>query len=175
MAGPAVNLETVKTLVALHGQRKAARIAGLNENTVRTWAKRYKWKCAFHVKLGRPKTHQQPDTIAKTLASARNHLATTSPANLLVNQVEDWKNTSRSNLARFVAEASGEAVEHKHKLAITRKAKDLADIHGSLFPAEDNRSTILNVAFLTRETSPNEKPVYDVSGSKSVIDNDTKV
>jgi hypothetical protein len=33
--------EAIKTLVVLHGQRKAARIAGLSENTVKSWALRY--------------------------------------------------------------------------------------------------------------------------------------
>lgn len=40
---PSINKEAVKALVLLYGQREAARKAGLNENTVRSWAMRYKW------------------------------------------------------------------------------------------------------------------------------------
>ncbi len=41
-----VNKEAVRLLVIQHGQREAARIAGLNEDTVCSWAKRYGWSIA---------------------------------------------------------------------------------------------------------------------------------
>ncbi len=41
-----VNKEAVKLLVELHGQREGARLAGLNEDTVCSWAKRYGWSAS---------------------------------------------------------------------------------------------------------------------------------
>ncbi len=41
-----VNKEAVRLLVIQHGQREAARLAGLNEDTVCSWAKRYGWSTA---------------------------------------------------------------------------------------------------------------------------------
>ena len=41
-----VSKEAIKLLVLQHGQREAARIAGLNEDTVCSWAHRYNWKPA---------------------------------------------------------------------------------------------------------------------------------
>lgn len=40
---PKINKEAVKTLVVAYGQREAARRAGINENTVRSWCMRYGW------------------------------------------------------------------------------------------------------------------------------------
>jgi len=45
--------KAIKTLVVLHGQRKAARIAGLSENTVKSWSLRYGWN-----KLPKPSAHR---------------------------------------------------------------------------------------------------------------------
>ena len=49
-----VNKEALRLLVLQHGQREAARIAGLSENTVMSWARRYNWTAR--------KTHAQPGT-----------------------------------------------------------------------------------------------------------------
>ena len=46
MSATPVNKEAIRVLVLQHGQREAARIAGLNEDTVCSWAKRYQWKAA---------------------------------------------------------------------------------------------------------------------------------
>ena len=46
MTATPVNKEAIRVLVLQHGQREAARIAGLNEDTVCSWAKRYQWKAA---------------------------------------------------------------------------------------------------------------------------------
>lgn len=43
-----VNKEAVKVLVQQNGIREGARIAGLNENTVLSWAHRYGWQPAIN-------------------------------------------------------------------------------------------------------------------------------
>jgi hypothetical protein len=43
MSATPVNKEAIRVLVLQHGQREAARIAGLNEDTVCSWAHRYGW------------------------------------------------------------------------------------------------------------------------------------
>jgi len=45
-ANQKVSKEAIRVLVLQHGQREAARIAGLNEDTVCSWAKRYHWTSA---------------------------------------------------------------------------------------------------------------------------------
>ena len=56
MATP-VNKEAIRVLVIQHGQREAARIAGLNENTVRSWAMRYKWSTPTAATKTQPNGH----------------------------------------------------------------------------------------------------------------------
>ncbi len=42
-----INKEAIRLLVIQHGIREGARIAGLNENTVLSWAHRYNWQPAI--------------------------------------------------------------------------------------------------------------------------------
>jgi transposase len=57
MTATPVNKEAIRVLVIQHGQREAARIAGLNENTVRSWARRYKWSTPNSASKVQPNGH----------------------------------------------------------------------------------------------------------------------
>lgn len=64
-----VNKEAIRVLVIQHGQREAARIAGINENTVRSWAMRYKWSTPTSATKTQPNGHSDlVERISDTLA-----------------------------------------------------------------------------------------------------------
>ena len=57
MPAAKANKEAIRILVLEHGQREAARIAGLNENTVRSWAMRYNWSTPTAATKTQPNGH----------------------------------------------------------------------------------------------------------------------
>ncbi len=84
--------ESIKTLVVLHGQRKAARIAGLSENTVKSWALRYGWN-----KLPKP----SPDPA--------HPIRTQSPAAIVADELSQNKTRSILALSRYTTQTSEKA------------------------------------------------------------------
>jgi hypothetical protein len=129
--------ESIKTLVVLHGQRKAARIAGLSENTVKSWALRYHWN-----KLPKPSPHPA------------HPIRTQSPAAIVADELSQNKGRSTLALSRYTAQASEQAAEHPDKLGIAGKVKDVAGVHTTLWPPEQNPNPILNLAILTGARVP---------------------
>ena len=140
--------ESIKTLVVLHGQRKAARIAGLSENTVKSWALRYGWN-----KLPKPLPHPT------------HPIRTRSPAAIVADELSENKARSTLALSRYTAQASELAAEHRDKLSITGKVKDVAGVHKTLWPEESNPNAILNVAILTGAQRPRRVSPYQRNGT----------
>jgi hypothetical protein len=56
------------------------------------------------------------------------------------------------------------AAEHKDKLGIAGKVKDLADVHKTLWPDQQETKPILNLAVLTGEYQPHRIPPIDETG-----------
>jgi hypothetical protein len=129
--------ESIKTLVVLHGQRKAARIAGLSENTVKSWALRYGWN-----KLPKPLPHPT------------HPIRTRSPAAIVADELSQNKARSTLALSRYSACAAEEAALHPDKLGIAGKVKDVAGVHKALWPEETAREQILQVDFLVNYSPP---------------------
>jgi uncharacterized protein YjcR len=71
VSDPKINREAIKTLVVQHGQREAARISGVNSNTVRSWCMRYGWKQAVPgSNHSQPICNQSPsDALATSIAN----------------------------------------------------------------------------------------------------------
>jgi len=136
--------ESIKTLVVLHGQRKAARIAGLSENTVKSWALRYGWN-----KLPKPSPHPT------------HPIRTQSPAAIVADELSQNKARSTLALSRYAAQASEQAAFHPDKLEIAGKAKDVASVHRTIWPEEAQQTQILNVALLTRGQKTRRVNDYD--------------
>ena len=134
--------EAIKTLVVLHGQRKAARIAGLSENTVKSWALRYRWN-----KL--PKPHPDPT----------HPIRTRSPATIVADELSRNKKRSKLALSRYTAEAAEQAAESDGDLRLSRNVRDLVAVHSVLWPVETD-SSILDIAFLTGKKEPT--PIEDL-------------
>ena len=136
--------ESIKTLVVLHGQRKAARIAGLSENTVKSWALRHGWN-----KL--PKPSPQP----------MHPIRTRSPAAIVADELSENKVRSTLALSRYTAQASEQAAIHPDKLGIAGKVKDVSSVHRTLWPEETAREQILQVDFLVNYSPPSGVEGHD--------------
>jgi transposase len=76
----------------LHGQRKAARIAGLSKNTVKNWADRYRW-----------------NKLLNLLPIER----TQSPAAIVADEPSQNKNRSILALSRHTTQTSEKAEAQK--------------------------------------------------------------
>ncbi len=131
-----VDKEAVKVLVLQHGQREAARMAGLNENTVRSWAMRYGWS---NQEVQPSRNHSVSDNVAATLASR--------------------KQQSRSLLSEYQVRAATEAAAHREPLKITRQVNDLASIHSKVWPEEQQQTAqfslnVLNLNMFSDDSSP---------------------
>jgi hypothetical protein len=74
----------------------------------------------------------------------------------LVAILSERKDRTRLGLSKYTAEAAEEAAEHRDKLGIAGKVKDVASVHGTLWPEEKKTNQILNVGILTGAI-----PVYD--------------
>ena len=98
--------EAIKTLVVLHGQRKAARIAGLSENTVKSWALRYGWN-----KLPKPSPHPT------------HPIRTRSPAAIVADELLQNKARSTLALSRYTTQASEQEAAHKDPLSHLAQSK----------------------------------------------------
>ena len=123
-----INRDAVKALVLLHGQTKAAKLAGMNLNTVLSLAKRHGWT-----------KHQQVTVTAKNdSAIICNRPAT----DVLVNVLTQARENSTLGLARFAEKAAKQASSSKNPLEIARKVRDVAAVHNTLWPAERHTEII---------------------------------
>src|SRR5262249_27439007 len=68
------------------------------------------------------------------------------------------KDRTRLGLSRYVAHAAEQAAQHPDKLGIAGKVKDVAGVHKTLWPEENQRQPILNVAILTGQVKPRPIP-----------------
>lgn len=122
-----INKEAVKLLVIQHGQREAARLAGLNEDTVCSWAKRYGWSVA-----------------SKPQARTGN----TPAVERITDVLAERKAQSRSLLSQYQIRAATEAAAHEKPLSITRQVNDLASIHSKVWPEEQSSTQVFSLNVL---------------------------
>jgi hypothetical protein len=132
-----VDREAIKALVLLHGQRKAARISGLNENTVKAWARRGKWKSPLATER-----HSDKSPLIT------HPMRTQSPLSIVEEHLTELRSRSTVALARYSAEASEEAAQRQDKLNVARKVRDVASVHSTLWPAEKDSASILQIGVL---------------------------
>jgi hypothetical protein len=64
------------------------------------------------------------------------------------------KDRTKLGLSKYAAEAAEQAAEHRVKLGIAGKVKDVANVHRTLWPEENQREPILNLAVLTGQIRP---------------------
>ncbi len=137
-----VNKEAVRLLVIQHGQREAARLAGLNEDTVCSWAKRYGWKVA-----------------SKTQANGHSALVERISDELATNERE-----TRLSLSRYSKRAAQEAEEARLKDA--GNVHKAAQVAGITFKwdqkTNQGQNVIVNVALLGIDPSTVQAQTIDV-------------
>ncbi len=123
-----VNKEAVRLLVIQHGQREAARIAGLNEDTVCSWAKRYGWSIA-----SKPQANGHSALVER-----------------VVGEMERLESETRSSLARSAARMSREAekAELKRSGEVHNVARTAAIVHRWDAKTENTQNVVVNVALL---------------------------
>ena len=68
--------------------------------------------------------------------------------------LDERKERTKLGLSRYAAEAAEEAAEHRDKLGIAGKVKDVAGVHKTLWPDQPETKSILNVAILTGAEKP---------------------
>ena len=102
-----------------------------------------------------PKTVAQR-ALAKPVTSVSPNAL--SPADALANVFSERKHRTKLGLSRYAAEAAEQAAEHRDKLGITGKVKDVASVHKTLWPEENQREPILNLAILTGQIQLRDSP-----------------
>jgi hypothetical protein len=68
--------------------------------------------------------------------------------------LSERKDRTKLGLSKFTAEAAEQAAVHRDKLGIAGKVKGVASVHKTLWPEENQREPILNLAILTGQIQP---------------------
>ena len=137
-----VNREAVKTLAIAIGVRAAARDMNLEEDTVRQWSSREKWFDSPQAKT----------VLVNRRKAVSPNVTTVSPSEAIATRLARFKQRSVDALAEYSALAAEEALKSKSKLAISRKVKDVADVHKIVHPSEQNDAGILQIGILIHQS-----------------------
>jgi Putative ATPase subunit of terminase (gpP-like) len=129
---PPIDRESVRVLAIELGAREAARRLGLNEDTVCSWARRYKWQLPQR-KSGRPCTD---------LASTMH----TQPGDILLAEQKSLEAKTKTGLSRAVAKAA-EHASTKPPLEVTSTAqlRDLAAAASRVFAWNKNEGAQVQI------------------------------
>ncbi len=138
-----VNKEAVRLLVIQHGQREAARIAGLNEDTVCSWAKRYGWSIA-----------------SKPQANGHSALVDNVAA-----QLQEHERKTKLGLAKYASDKAAE-LAGRGKLTDSGHFKNVAGgasiVHRWDAKSENSQNVVVNVALLGVQPHEVSATVIDV-------------
>ena len=135
--------EQIKTGYAAGvGLREIARKMNIPEGTVLAHAKRHGW--TQQIQIATREVGVQSDAITPVQSVPQS----------LAAILAERKERTRLGLSKYTAEAAERAAEHPDKLGIAGKVKDVADVHKTLWPAENQAQSILNVAVLTSDFRP---------------------
>src|ERR1700716_558000 len=132
--------EQMKTAYAAGiGLREIARKMNIPEGTVLSHAKRQGWTQQIQVA-----TQQQSDAITPVQSVPQS----------LAAILSERKDRTKLGLSKYAAEAAEEAAEHRDKLGIAGKVKDVAGVHKTLWPDQSETKPILNLAVLIGTDRP---------------------
>jgi hypothetical protein len=106
------------------GLREIARKMNIPEGSVLAHAKRHGWTQQIQVA-----TQQQSDAITPVQSVPQS----------LAAILSERKDRTKLGLSKYAAEAAEEAAEHRDKLGIAGKVKDVAGVHKTLWPEENQR------------------------------------
>jgi hypothetical protein len=143
--------EQIKTAYAAGiGLREIARKMNISEGTVLAHAKRHCWTQQIQAATGQL-TVMQSDAITPVQSAQ-------SVPQSIASILSERKERSRLGLSRFTAEAAEQAAEHRDKLGIAGRVKDVASVHRTLWPEENQPEPILNLAILTGQIQLRDSP-----------------
>jgi hypothetical protein len=132
--------EQIKTAYAAGiGLREIARKMNIPDGTVLAHANRHGWTQQIQVATG-----QQSDAITPVQSVSQS----------LAAILSERKERTKLGLSKFTAEAAEEAAEHRDKLGIAGKVKDVADVHKTLWPNQPETNQILNLGVLIGNIEP---------------------
>jgi hypothetical protein len=132
-----VDKDKVRMLVADVGYKLASQETGIRQGTLRQWARRFKWKSAH--------THSQAvTTVTKPIAQAH------------ADCLAALRTQSTFGLASYSARAATAAAKHPKPLEIARKVADLSTVHKTVFPEQQQQSSVLQIGVLIGEIQPQE-------------------
>src|SRR5262249_47651898 len=138
--------EQIKTGYAAGvGLREIARKMNMPEGTVLAHAKRHGWTQQIQVATGQL-TVMQSDAITPV------HPAQSVPQSI-ASILNERKERTRLGLSKYAAEAAEQAAQHRDKLWIAGKVKDVASVHKALWPEENQNNQILNISILTGQVN----------------------
>src|SRR5262249_50592341 len=128
--------EQIRTAYAAGiGLREIARKMGIAEGTILSHAKRHGWTQQIQAAT-RDLTVMQSDAIAPVQSAQ-------SVPQSLAAILAERKARTKLGLSKYTAAAAEEAAEHPDKLEIAGKVKDVAGVHKTLWPEENQREEIL--------------------------------
>jgi hypothetical protein len=141
MSATPVNKEAIRLLVIQHGQREAARIAGLNEDTVCSWAKRYGWTVA-----SKPQARTGNTQLVEKIS----------------DELADNERQTRLSLSRYAKRAAkdSETATLKDSPYVKQAAQTAAIVHRWDAKEQNQGNVVVNVAILG--ISPDEVHVKGV-------------
>ena len=134
--------EVRATYLATGKLSETARLHGLQESTVRQWAKRYEWETATHVQ----KLREKEDAIVE-LKREKKHFDVTPvsrSADALAIHLENSSSTFKTNMAGALARSS-EALSEMDALSAlenSRRMVDLATAASKIFPSMESEAKL---------------------------------
>jgi hypothetical protein len=151
--------EQIRTAYAAGiGLREIARKMDIPQGTVLAHAKRHRWTRQIQAATGQL-TVMQSDAITPVQSAQ-------SVPQSLAAILAERKDRSRLALSKYVAETAEQATEHRDKLGIAGKVKDVAGVHKTLWPQENQREPIPNLAVIIGAYQPRDIPPDDESGRR---------
>jgi hypothetical protein len=125
------------------GLREIARKMDIPEGTVLAHAKRHGWTQQIQFAT-RDVSAMQSDAITAVQSV---------PQSLAVILAER-KERTKLGLSKYTAEAAEQAALHRDKLGIAGKVREVAGVHKTLWPEENQREEILQIGLLIGEVHP---------------------
>jgi len=139
--------EQIKTAYAAGiGLREIARKMDIPEGTILARAKRHGWT-------------QQIQSATQQLSVMQSDAITPvqSVPQSLAAILAERKERTKLGLSKYTTEAAEQAAEHRDKLGIAGKVKDVAAVHKTLWPEENSPSNIVNLAVLIGDERPKRR------------------
>lgn len=125
-----VNRDAVKALVAVYGPREASRQAKLPYGTVAAWCRKFKWKKASRL-IHTSGINGDPSVPMRDDAG-----------DALVRALQQHKEESTLNLAKFTAKAAKQAATLKKPLEKAKAVRDVSHVYATLWPNEQGGELI---------------------------------